>query len=675
MSRTIRPLIYFVLIGVSAAAVLADVDPQKPSVFDLPRIQAAQIVVKRNIAVALSKRDYATSERLLLVALKQVPHDATSHYNLACALAQLGKTDAAFKSLNQSIQFGFRNRKHIEDDEDLKSLRDDDRFSKLLKDAEEPAPPRPTAWNYKVEPTEAKNGQVLVTEENTAWNNRLGLFLSLFKFPAETDKPIAVGFGEAGELLLKWYKEGTAAGNHGDLYDNHDSDHSNMNFKAFPQLTRVEFADEAKKRGLHHGLQRHFHYNAVTIGNSSTALTSGPFWRSQPRHALTQPGGAMRLYLQYVGSHMYFYPEHRDHDTLKGDGKGRGHGDVYPANTPYMIISQGSSGSDRAFMNAVAATLAAFRPEVKLKLTKSGLLMPTVQMIFRSSNKTVSKPEDYLTGKAHPTAFDGKQLDVVKMVTMAHDLRVDALPPIVQLKVVEEDEAVLGRDYFDVGQRERMFDTPCAIARVVKSTKYERRMVVSAEQSKDVHGKPLTYHWVVLRGDDQRIRIKKLNEAGSIAELLVPYHERRPVTGDSKLESNRVDIGVFAHNGDCYSAPAFISFCYLANEKRVYDDQHRIHIVDYTDADFKDNYVDPFLDYQKDWRDEYQYSDDGKLLGWTRIRGDKTQDFTPGGELILERDDQGKPLKTAAVRYVAKPQPRQTPALEQQTVDSESRNP
>ena len=55
------------------------------------------------------------------------------------------------------------------------------------------------------------------------------------------------------------------------------------------------------------------------------------------------------------------------------------YGDVYPANTPYVITSQGSSGSDQVFLSAVACTLAAFRPETKELLVRTGTLMPTVQ--------------------------------------------------------------------------------------------------------------------------------------------------------------------------------------------------------------------------------------------------------------------------------------------------------
>ena len=169
-----------------------------------------------------------------------------------------------------------------------------------------------------------------------------------------------------------------------------------------------------------------------------------------------------------MGNHLYFYPVHVDNNPGHNGAAGKGHGDVLPANTPYIVLSQGSSGSDVVFLDAFAAALAALRPEVKRDLAASGTLMPALQMVFRMSNRQVAKPEDYLTGKAHPTAFQGAQVDAEKMVTLAHGIKPEVLPPMVQLKVLEEDRGVVGRDYFDAGPRERLFDTPCAVARVVK---------------------------------------------------------------------------------------------------------------------------------------------------------------------------------------------------------------
>src|SRR5207249_2111857 len=175
---------------------------------------------------------------------------------------------------------------------------------------------------------------------------------------------------------------------------NHDGDHSNMHYQSFPQLTRIEFSKEARAAKVHLGLQAQMFFNGVVLGNSSTAITQGPYWRSQPRLAYTNARTMLALYNQYVSNHLYVYPEHRDHDPGH-NGKGDGYGDVYPTNTPFVLISQGSSGSDIVFLDAVACTLAAFRPETKKQLMRHGTLMPTVQMIFRTSNKNVARPEDY----------------------------------------------------------------------------------------------------------------------------------------------------------------------------------------------------------------------------------------------------------------------------------------
>jgi hypothetical protein len=574
------------------------------------------------------------------------------------------------------VELGYHDAKHIESDADLTSLRKEDRFKQAVKKAAEEFKASDNNLTFSLEPAAAKDGQYLVSAKDTAFEPQSGIFPVIFRIErqATADKPVAEGYGAAGDLLRKWYKEGTAAGNHGDLYDNRDGGHSLMNFKTFPQLMRVAYDEDVRNRQLHWGLQRQFIFlNAVCIGNSSTALTEGPMWRCQVRLALVEPGVPGLLHLQYSRNHLYMYPVHHDNSPGHNGQGGKGYGDVLPANTPYILLSQGSSGSDIVFLDAMAATLAALRPEVKSALAANGALMPTLQMIFRSSNRMVAKPEDYLTGKAHPSAFEGSQLDPEKMVRLAHDIQGDALPPLVQLKILEEDEPVLGRDYFDVGPREHLLDTPCAIARVVKSTKYRRRMVLSAEGSKDLRGKPLTYHWAVLRGDEKLIRIKKLNPEGSKVELLVLYHPRRPVAAGAELESNRVDIGAFVHNGVYYSAPAFICFYSLDNEKRVYDEKFHIKLVDYTDPAVRDNYVDPMLDFPKDWRDEYRYDDDGTLLGWTRIRGHQREEFTAGGRLVLQKDQQGKPVKTCPVRYVAQPVAGGMPVLKEVAEESKDK--
>ena len=391
-------------------------------------------------------------------------------------------------------------------------------------------------------------------------------------------KPIAVGNGKVGELLRQWWKEGAAAGNAGDFYDNRDGDHSPLNLDPFPQLSAIKYSADDIKVKKHWAAQRLI-VPHVTFGNSSTSAPAH-LGGSNPRSQYVTQAGLLLLYNQYIRNNLYIYPEHRDHDPGHNGrgaaGESEGYGDLYPTNTPYVIISQGSSGSDHAFMRVMPSVLAAFRPEVKQKLVETGTLMPTIQMLLRSTNKHLKDPKEYLTAKAHPSVFEGAWVDELALVQKAHALELKLLPPMVQLRVIDEDKAVNGIDYFDVAGSEVIGYTPACIARVHRSKAHKQRIVVNADASFDVNKAKLTYKWVLLRGDPDKVKIVTKKEDDSIAEITVAYHDRRPIAPWSPLESNRVDIGVFVHNGTHWSAPSFVTFHTLDRDARVYNRDSKI---------------------------------------------------------------------------------------------------
>ena len=372
-------------------------------------------------------------------------------------------------------------------------------------------------------------------------------------------------------LVNQWYARGTAAGNAGDYYDNRDGGHSTVNVSSFLQLKSVRYTADEKEKRIHWGAQRRLN-SFVTIGNSSTA---GPIDRygSNARSAYYTTDAGMRfLYSQYRSNDLYVYPEHQDHDP--GHNGPKGYGDLLATNSPYVVVPQGSSGSDRVFVRAFVHTLAAFRPKVKEKLKKTGLLMPTLQMIFRSSNKHISGPKQYLTGKAHPTVFRGTDVDPVKMVGMAQGIQLATMPPLLHLEVIGEDTPA-AYPGFGANRSEELCNTSAVIARIVRHGDYQRRIVVSAKRSIDPNRRNLTWHWILLRGDPKRVRIVP-RENSAEAEIFVDYPARRPIAPDSPMQSNRVDIGVFAHNGHYYSAPGFITFYSLDNELRTYSRDGRL---------------------------------------------------------------------------------------------------
>ena len=64
--------------------------------------------------------------------VRLAPEDPTVRYNLACSLALMGRGDQALDALACSIELGYDDPDHLAGDEDLQSLRGDERFCELL---------------------------------------------------------------------------------------------------------------------------------------------------------------------------------------------------------------------------------------------------------------------------------------------------------------------------------------------------------------------------------------------------------------------------------------------------------------------------------------------------------------------------------------------------------------
>lgn len=633
------------------------------------------------IAALLRDQNLQLAQFYALRAIELVPDDAVSHYNLGCVEARLGHADAAIASLKKAVDLDFRGAEIMQNDSDLVSLHDHADWPAILEQAQQ-APPDPK--KVKVDLGIIRDGVGEVTEKNTIFDPATGMLRTFLRHADAraaqelSASPITRHGGPIGQKFDSWQKAGEAAGLVAVMYDNHDKDHSNMNYGQFPQLTRIEYSEAAARESLNNGLQHVFRFNGIVVGNSSTSHVSGPFWRSNPRMAYTDSRLASRIAVQYLSNHIYVYPEHRDYDPGHNGGKSTqqsgapavsspkdGYGDVYPANTPYLLISQGSSGSDRVFLDALTHTIAALRPQVQSQLAANGLLMPVVQMIFRRCYGPVTSDADYLSGKAHPVVFQGDQIDTERLIDLAHAITPETLPPIALLKVVAEDEPTPGIDYFEFQAREHLFTTPAAIARIGRSVQRDRKITLSAADSKDLNGHDLTFHWVVTQGDPDRIQINSVNTSQSTVELIISHHPRFPIASNPEMESNRVDIAAFAHNGHHYSAPAFVSFYFPDNEDRSYDNEGRIQSVVYGDPADGGNYIDTAIVTPIKWRDDYRYDSTGNLLGWIRSRGQASEEFTRDGALVTEHDSAGRPLKAQTVTYLAKPRPKLPTILEQ----------
>jgi tetratricopeptide (TPR) repeat protein len=103
---------------------LARVLERDPSYADALRVHAGNLAAAGQYARALQ------ADRKLVRLLPERP---IPWYNLACSYAVLGMTEPAFSALQRALELGYRHFGHLCRDPDLKSLRRDPRFSRLLR--------------------------------------------------------------------------------------------------------------------------------------------------------------------------------------------------------------------------------------------------------------------------------------------------------------------------------------------------------------------------------------------------------------------------------------------------------------------------------------------------------------------------------------------------------------
>jgi len=97
---------------------------QDPFFVDALRVQG------NNLA---AKGEYARTLQLDRRLVRLVPDDAIAWYNLSCTYAVLGMIDPAFSALQRSLELGYRFVARLRQDPDLKTLRRDPRFLRLLR--------------------------------------------------------------------------------------------------------------------------------------------------------------------------------------------------------------------------------------------------------------------------------------------------------------------------------------------------------------------------------------------------------------------------------------------------------------------------------------------------------------------------------------------------------------
>ncbi len=613
-------------------------------VFDMPSLHARHMRLLVLMDTSHQAGDYITMEVACREGIKAGTADELWYYNLACALALQGKREEALAALDQALSLGFLDIEHVLQDPDLAALRDTEAFGasitrmRQLSDGADREPRLPAAAAPDAE------GTVMQSASNTLWRFDAALFHTRVLLPSNPP-PVAYQGPEAARINA-WLREGTSAGAAGLLYVNRDNDTQAFDLARFPGMARLGYAPDVVDRkfsiGQPNTLFSQPGHDALvpTIGHSAMGYLNSAYWRSQPRAVCCDHEQAVRQSILLLGNQLFFYPAFSDY-TVQG-------GDLFPANLPCFIAVAGQSGAERPFVEAAAAALAAMRPETRTELARHGLLMPALSMLFRASQKTLRNRRDYLTGQAHPAVFDGRHLDTARLVEAAHALTTNDLPPLVLINVRRETPMRAGLDFFDLADSEQLFDTPVAAARVFRGIARTRAYEIHAQCARA----DARLHWVVLRGDPAKVTFAPSPTNAALVTVTVAHHAPfdTPLDSDTRIRSSRVDIGVIAETASTFSMPAILSICFLANEHRLYTEDGRPRVIDYTRP--QAGYTDPLLSVTRRWKDVFDYDAQGLFTGWRRCRGFNTEHFTAHGHRAVEFDASGRVTRAHLIRYL-----------------------
>jgi len=542
----------FLLVITVMPVKAAGTDPAglyEPSVFQLPALRLEE---QRVTALLLAGQTDRALEALSSL-INRFPKLAELYFVRAVVYARTGRQDQALVELQEAVNAGFNNGGRLAAEPSFQAFRQSEAFSKLLKQANSNPPSRQTG--EALEATLVRDGVALVSESNTSLEPLTNTLQSAFEFRSRlfSDPKVMTGKSPLADRLNDLYRQGKAAGNLGDLYDNRDRKHSKVSASKFPQLAFIEYAAEAKAFDVDFSFNDRIFFNAPTVGNASLGING--MW-SVPRTTLTNPRMSAIAYLQYRSDHLYIYPSVRDYAWPEYGT------DNFAVNTPYLIVSKGKSGSDRPFLEAAFIALAALPPDVKKFARENGLISPTVQMLLRRGQTGIDSKDDYLSPKAHPVVFDGEKLDFGKIVDVAQSLTVENLPPRVEFSVLRESAPQLAEGQ---GPTDTIFTTPAAAARVVTKVGGSKSITVSMAATEVRDGISPAYHWRILEGDPSLISIEKKNKTGSVAELTFKWHATHASLANPEVQTDRADIGLFVEVDGMISSPAIVSVYFKKN--------------------------------------------------------------------------------------------------------------
>lgn len=572
----------------------------------------------QNWAEEEPKERYPRFEEVVREAIDLRIEPAVWYYNLACALAVQGKTDAAFEAFEQAVAAGYGTAggaEHAQRDSDLASLTNDVRFAALC--AAMDADGR-TSVKEPRQFAEEAGGFVRLSEENVHFALRDAMY-SVHLLTSNECPVVYVNHHEnhpdipcEGLINVIYPKEA-----HEERRDVAFADIYFLNFDRSHRLNEPSYCPTVVASG--------WAFEDDWL-NGSTSIPAG--------YGLSSANAGRGCQLLFEHNVLGVYSAAADYWT---DGIDRFMG-WYPGCIAY---AGGPEEADKF--------VALFRDVVRAlpKELRSGAALLALNLI-RHGQKCVKTEADFMSGKAQRPVLRFADIDAKKVVDAAAGMSAEAPLPITPFLDQEKTKSLSGLPVMDLWDApyDHPFHAMSACHAAFFARGGERTFCCTAGLCPVKQGKLV---WKVLQGDEKKVRIFPKAEDMSEIRLEVDYHKVFDVTlsDGTKQKTSRVDVGCFlVDTNGVASVPAIVSIYFMPNETREFDKDGRLVSIDYAKRQIE-RYC-PNLCPKGDWKDVFHWTDDGQLSGWTRTYADgpggvKTNEFTREGLVIDTRDALGRP--------------------------------
>lgn len=325
---------------------------------------------------------------------------------------------------------------------------------------------------------------------------------------------------------------------------------------------------------------------------------------------------------------------------------------LMPANLGFQFAVIGDSDVTNRVQRILNEVVDSFKPEVRQRLEKYGMINSTLQWIVRTNRPGVTNLTEYLQPKNHPAAFNESDFDLDCLKRFASRLSLNNIPVPVTVQFGYANQmsplgkAEPGIDYSDI-LPEETFLLPFGCAIVPRAIERRRKIRLSAQSWP--YGKPVEFLWkstgwpIMAPWDSSGY---KTPERGYV-----------DITYDVKHCSPRQDIMVWAKLGKgLYGPPTIISIYNVPYAQRTYN-KNILESISYVTNVRSVPFDITQIWVPHEWKDVFDHNANGQIFTFERlspgcIHGNY---FSALGEQIHETSSGGFPTKTSKVEYFISP--------------------